>query len=244
MKVYLCIYLRFDKMIFIIKPAELTVYHGSGNKSSVFTDENKFVFITTAAYFIQKLVNLTRNLYSSHSGVGFCLVIDERRAFVVGCHCAVNIDIYCSYLYDTDDPEIRKILRDNGAFRSIDDFEGCRFAMETMNGEIIAFDSEFQWEVFQAYLKEYGLTEEKVIEMLSEGYDVDEDEDLPEDFDYFYEEEFSALGITLKDGKIVLEDMWGNSGCGTRELLEQLGWDCDFEGDSWKLETIGVYYID
>ena len=38
-------------------------------------------------------------------------------------------------------------------------------------------------------------------------------------------------------------DMVSSSGMETMEPLEELGWSCSFEGDSWQLETVGVYFI-
>ena len=52
------------------------------------------------------------------------------------------------------------------------------------------------------------------------------------------------MGISAEDGDIAFSDMVGDGGYSTKELLEELGWDCSFEGDSWKLETLGVYFID
>ena len=54
-------------------------------------------------------------------------------------------------MYETDDEEMQEILMNHGAFKSWDDYEDCRFAMETVNGEILAFDSDFQQEVFKKY---------------------------------------------------------------------------------------------
>lgn len=151
---------------------------------------------------------------------------------------------YSTYLYETDDPDMQEILMDHGAFKSLDDYVDCRFAVETVNGEILAFDSDFQQEVFEKYLEVTGLTKDKIIQMLADDYDQDEDEDLPEDFDRYIEEDFEALGIELEDGDISLIDKVGDRGYGTRVLIEELGWDCKFEGDSWKLETLGVYFVD
>ena len=49
--------------------------------------------------------------------------------------------------------------------------------------------------------------------------------------------------MLAKSSLISEEPECGDSGYELMELLEDLGWDCEFEGDSWKLETIGVYFI-
>lgn len=152
-------------------------------------------------------------------------------------------DGYSTYLYETDDPEMQEILMDYGAFKSWDDYADCLFAFETVNGEILAYNEDFQWEVFETYLEFTGLTRKKIIKMLADDYDEDVDENLPDGFDRCLEDDFSALGISLSEGEIRFKCMVGDSGYGTKELLEELGWDCSFEGDSWTFETIGVYFI-
>lgn len=155
-----------------------------------------------------------------------------------------DCDGYSSYLYETDDQDMKDILMNCGAFRSWDDYDECRFAAETVNNQILAFDPDFQKEVFDAYLKQTQLTRDKVIQMLTEDYDMDEDDDLPDDFDRDIEDDFDAMGIILEDGVIAFKDMTNEQDYGTQDLLEELGWECEFEGDSWKLETIGVYFIE
>lgn len=151
-----------------------------------------------------------------------------------------------SYLYLTENKDIQEILMDHGAFKSWDDYDECRFACETVNWEILAFDGDFQKEVFEEYLRVTGLTREKIIRMLTdEDYDAEEDDELTEEQrDRWFEEDFEALGVCVEDGQLTFYDMVGDSGSGTQQLLEELGWSCDFEGDSWKLNTVGVYFID
>ena len=139
-------------------------------------------------------------------------------------------DGYSTYIYETDDEDMRELLMDHGAFKSLDDYSECRFAMETMNGEILAFDEDFQREVFEKFKEENDLTDEKVIEMLTE----DEGD---------FVNELECIGVTVKNGEISFEDKCCEDGCDLRDLLESLGWECDFEGDSWKFETLGVYFI-
>lgn len=57
------------------------------------------------------------------------------------------------------------------------------------------------------------------------------------------------LGISLVDGELVPDepDSMGDypiDGWEAMDLLERLGYDISFEGDSWKLETNGVYYLE
>ena len=145
-----------------------------------------------------------------------------------------------SYLYETDDEEIQELLMDMGAFRSWEDYDDCRFAVETVNGSILAFDPDFQREAFEKYLEITGITEDDVLAML-------EDEEMAEEFDNehdrYFSEEMEMLGVTEEDGAIALVDKVDSDGGMLRDLLEELGWDCSFEGERWKLETNGVYFI-
>ena len=145
-------------------------------------------------------------------------------------------DGYSTFLYETDDEEMQNILMNHGAFKSWDDYEDCRFAMETVNGEILSFDSGFQREVFKKYKDTYELSDERIAEIISNGiYDDESGRDV--------EDDLATIGVSVNDGEITFEDKCGDSGYELMELLEDLGWDCEFEGDSWKLETIGVYFI-
>ena len=86
----------------------------------------------------------------------------------------------------------------------------------------------------------YGITEEDVIIML-------EDEDRAEEFDSeherFFCEEMETLGVEVANDAISFIDKVDSDGGMLRDLLEDLGWDCSFEGERWKLETNGVYFI-
>lgn len=145
-------------------------------------------------------------------------------------------DGYSTYLYETDDEEMQEILMNHGAFKSWDDYEDCRFAMETVNGEILAFDSDFQQEVFKKYKETYELSDERIAEIISDGiYDDASGRDV--------EDDLATMGVSINDDEYTFEDKCGDGGYELMELLEDLGWDCSFEGDSWKLETIGVYFI-
>ncbi len=155
-----------------------------------------------------------------------------------------NIDLNdgdgCStYLYETDDEGIQEILLRHGAFRSWDDYEDCRFAVETVNGDILAFDPDFQAEVYVKYKEKYGLTDEDVKKILAGNSDENEYErDVWEDL--------LAIGILDIDGEIVFNEKDADGsldGYLIKDILEELGWELEFEGESWKLETIGVFFI-
>ena len=56
--------------------------------------------------------------------------------------------------------------------------------------------------------------------------------------------EMGCAGIAVKDGRLDYKWMYGKPGAyWLKDLLEELGWECDFEGDRWELNTDGVYYI-
>ena len=149
-------------------------------------------------------------------------------------------DGYSTYLYETDDEAVQDVLIDCGAFRSWEDYSDYTFAMETINGSILAYDPDFQLEVFEKYMETYGLSEDDIIAMF-------DDEDAVESFEdeqgRCFSDDMAALGVSVENDEITVEDMVDADGWELRELIEELGWECDFEGDSWKLETNGVYFI-
>lgn len=149
-------------------------------------------------------------------------------------------DGYSTYLHETDDEEIQDLLMDLGAFRSWDEYDDCKFAVETINGSILAFDSDFQREAFAKYLEICGITADDVISMFEDEEEADE---FDAEHDRYFTEDMSALGVFVEDGVIVFEDKVDSDGGELRDLLEELGWDCTFEGERWKLETNGVYFI-
>ena len=147
---------------------------------------------------------------------------------------------YSSYLYESDDPEIQDVLMECGAFRSWEDYSDCRFATETVNGSILAYDEDFQKEVFQKYLETYSLTEDDVIAMFD---DEDAAESFEDEHDRCFSDDMEAMGIVVEDDAISFEDKVDSDGWELRELIEDLGWSCSVEGERWKLETNGVYFI-
>ena len=158
---------------------------------------------------------------------------------------AENFDLndgggYSTYLHETDDEEIQDLLMDLGAFRSWDEYDDCKFAVETVNGSVLAFDSDFQQEVFAKYLKIYNITEDDVITMFDDEAQADA---FDSEHDRYFVEDMAALGVTVQNGVIEFEDKVDSDGGELRDLLDELGWYCAFEGERWKLETNGVYFI-
>lgn len=150
---------------------------------------------------------------------------------------------YSTYLDETEDEDTQEILTSHGAFRSWDDYGDCRFAMETANGGILAFDQDLQEEVFEALKEEYDLTDERIMEILANSSDDEGEGDDLDDDDLEILECLEALGVSYDDGELGFDDLLGDDGYGLKELLEDFGWRCEFEGESWSLETNGVYFI-
>lgn len=154
---------------------------------------------------------------------------------------AENFDLndgegYSTYLYETEDEDMQDVLMSHGAFRSWEDYDDCKFAVETVNGEVLAFDEEFQKEVFKKYKKKFGLSNKKIRSILEDGDDdYDGDRDVETDME--------ALGVSFEEDEISFNDKCGDDGYELMDIIEELGWDCAFEGDSWKFETTGVYFI-
>ena len=145
-----------------------------------------------------------------------------------------------SYLYETDDPEIQSLLMDCGAFRSWDDYCDYQFAMETVNGSILAYDQDLQLALFEKYMETHGLTEDDIIAMFDDEEAV---ESFDEEHNCSFYDDMEAIGISVENGRFCYDDKLETDGYELRDLLEELGWDCDFEGECWKFETNGVYFI-
>ena len=148
-----------------------------------------------------------------------------------------------SYLAETEDEEIQELLIDHGAFRNMDEYcEGdYRFAMETVNNEILAFDESFQEEVFKAYLKFAGLTKKKLIDILETG-EEDEEEEF-ESVSGSISDDMDEIGVEIEDGEISFCDKVGESSQYITDILDAIGIEYEFEGEDWKLQTTGVYFV-
>lgn len=145
-----------------------------------------------------------------------------------------------SYLYESDDPDVQEVLMEYGACRSWGDYCNCRFAFETSEGYILAFDEDFQEEVFQKYLEVNHISQKDIISMFDNESSAESFDDAHER--YFFDD-MDAMGVTVEDNEISFEDKVDSDGYELYELIEELGWSCSFEGESWKLETNGVYFI-
>ncbi len=150
----------------------------------------------------------------------------------------------------TDDPEMIETLNGHGIYHDWEYFDGFRFAYETVNGTVLSFDSDFQKEVWAKYMEEQSLNDERVVELLekfSTGEDLSEEEEELEMACELLKVSVSEDG-TLQLGEYgwsgEVESECGASGFDLVELLENLGYDIKFEGEQWKLETNGVYYLE
>lgn len=140
-----------------------------------------------------------------------------------------------SYLYETDDGEMQELLMDHGAFKSWEDYTDCQFAVETINGSILAFQLEFQKEVYEKYKEIKKLTDDDVIKIQVNEVSECESEEIMSALE--------IIGVSIENEEIVFNDLTDQVGHELKDLLEELEWDCDFEGEMWKLETRGVYFI-
>lgn len=145
----------------------------------------------------------------------------------------------------TDDPEMIETLNDHGIYHDWDYFADFRFAYETVNGTFLSYDPELRKEALEKYLSQNSLTQGQITAILAdeEPNDVPDDID-PDDVKYACE----LLGISLVDGELVPDEPgpmgdYPIDGWEAVDLLERLGYDISFEGEIWKLETNGVYYL-
>lgn len=110
-----------------------------------------------------------------------------------------------------------------------------RFAIETLNWEIVSFDDQFQKEAFEKYLQIHDISEKDAIYFLEEN-DAG-------DHEYFLQD-METLGVASENGALVFDTMLGETNLDIRDLLDELGWKCEMDGESWKFESVGVLYIE
>lgn len=145
-----------------------------------------------------------------------------------------------SYLDDAPDEEMEQILLSAGAYRSWEDYDGCSIAIETLEWTLLSFDEAFQDAVYQRFLKVSGLSEEDIAAYLRNNGEDEPDVDDGPSLEWACE----VLQIHLTDGKVCMNYYdYGDEAGDLMDFAEELGWDFDFEGDDWKLETNGVYFI-
>lgn len=160
-----------------------------------------------------------------------------------------DFDLYeLGYLHSlTTDPSMHETLADQGICRETEDFFGFRFAMESVNGTVLSFDPEFQQECWDRFREMHPCNDEDLLRILQ----MLEEEGLEsvelEDEEYEIAQACTLLNVCEEDGEIVLksfDDTMGEEYWDLPELIDSLGFDTHFEGDSWKMETNGVYYIE
>lgn len=118
---------------------------------------------------------------------------------------------------------MRDFLLKHGAYRDWNEFirGAFPFACETLNGNLLYLDEDFQREVFRGYLDENELTEDNIIDFLSGGDFEPEDECLN------LEEDLDGLGVSLKDGELVFDpDVNGKAFV---EAAENAGYGMEYE---------------
>ena len=135
-------------------------------------------------------------------------------------------DGFCSALNVTEDSRIRNLLFEHGANNTMEDYDGMRFAVDTINWEVISLNSDFREELIDAVIKKHGV----------------EDAD---NFDFYKE----ALCFDIKDGEVIIEEKELDELYGidlyevAKEFQKDLSYGLDFEGSRWKFETNGVYFV-
>jgi len=153
---------------------------------------------------------------------------------------------WSSYLHETEDESIIDLLTSVGAYRDWDEFCDYKFAVETVNNTVLAFDEEFHKEIWDKVVSILGLTEAQIAKKLESG--EAEEYELPDEIsgmDTGTLQELCDVLLVTAEGDTLSLDEYSGDECGwqLRELVESLGWDCAFEGESWKFETNGVYYL-
>ena len=152
-------------------------------------------------------------------------------------------DGYCSYLYETDNETIIDIFKGCGAVYSDDDYYNYRFSYCTTTCEVCSFEIELQKEAIESYLDNTGMTAEEFCEFVENGGEADEDAMSVDIYDY--EDVIDALGVVIKDGAVEFEDRTSyEDGSKIVDILTGLGYEVEFDGESWKFETNGYYYIE
>lgn len=133
--------------------------------------------------------------------------------------------------------EMIDFLMERGAARDPDYYVDYAFSYCVDTDYVLAFDDEFRKTAIKKYMNKIGLSEEKLCEYL------DGDTDDAYDGNRDIEEDAEALGFYSEDGKVVVGET-NEAGRAIIDVLDWLGYECKFQGCSWKLETSGYYYID
>jgi hypothetical protein len=124
--------------------------------------------------------------------------------------------------------------RDAASFPDLLDNHRCdRFAVETLDWEILNFDTALQQEAVARLLERHGKTPADAVHALSH----------PADGDAALVQKLTSLGVSHLQGGLVAHDLSGMRSYDLNDLLAELGWEVEFEGESGKFETAGVYFI-
>lgn len=127
---------------------------------------------------------------------------------------------------DADNPEnkdgekLQPLFHGTEEPRSLEDYYKCRFVIDSESGEILAFRSDFQQEVYKKYKEAYR------------------------GFNWNRKKHLKSMGVNVTRGETVFRDILGSDGKELKVLLEKLGYTCSFELDERKQGLSGVYYID
>jgi hypothetical protein len=158
-----------------------------------------------------------------------------------------NVGVTSLYLDEASDDSIRELLMQYGALMDLDEYDGYySLAIDTVTDAVLSFTTSFQKQVFDKFMDVSGMSQDQLKRAL-EDEDSLIDTNLPEPLaDYNLQDIHNAFRFIIKDEKVEI-DTYGYlnevSGWELKAIIEALGWEFEFEGVSWKLETNGVCYI-
>ena len=140
-----------------------------------------------------------------------------------------------SYLHENESEDMQELLFDHGAFRSWDEYDECNFALETMNWTVLVYSDELWEEAVDKCLEAYDTSEDKLPDFLEDDSVSDSDKEC-------LTERLESLGASVtEEGKIGY--IYDPDGRGLLDELVNLGYEVDFEGQSNRFESNGVYFI-
>lgn len=144
---------------------------------------------------------------------------------------------HSSYFAETDSEEMKELLWEMGAARQKKDLSHCRFLMEEVSGSIVKYDLSFQQEVFKEFMAENCLTEKLLVSLYEARGGLD-------DIDISLEDNLYAIGVDVSETGIAYRDLTGDDGDDLKDILEDLGWLCEYEGPADSDSIDGYYYIE
>ena len=149
-------------------------------------------------------------------------------------------DYGLSYLAEAATAEIEQLLLDSGAMWDDEHYEGYPFAMSSYENQIISYTESFRKDVLRAYCENFDVSEKKIAKWLDDIDEIDEDFERVDEF----EEDMEAIGVYSDGKELEFSDRTYEDGDYLKDLLEELGFDVCFMGDEWKLNTVGVWYVE